>query len=35
LASCSEWFGSLPAPKRPTGVVAGIVNKPTKERRTA
>lgn len=35
LASCSEWFDSLPAPKRPTGVVAGIVNKPTKERRPA
>lgn len=31
LASCSEWFDSLPAPTRPTGVVAGIVNKPIRK----
>lgn len=31
LAGCSEWFDALPARKRPTGVVAGIVNSPKKE----
>lgn len=35
LASCQQWYDSLPAQKRPPGVVAGIINTPTKERRSA
>lgn len=31
LASCSEWFGSLPTSKQPTGVVAGRVHNPIRK----
>lgn len=28
LASCTEWFTSLPRARRPNGVVAGQINQP-------
>lgn len=34
LASCTEWFDSLPKAKRPAGVIAGRVRKPHRPKGT-
>jgi WhiB family transcriptional regulator, redox-sensing transcriptional regulator len=33
LADCSAWLASLPARKRPTGVVAGVLRRPPAPRK--